>query len=1115
MGVQTRLLTATIFTLSIFFLGLEYLSYRHSQFNISQEARRTAEQIRGILMATRRVYHNQFINSGIPLTDETVGFLPAHALSKISREFSNWGESGLSFNNVSDRPRNPANMADATERAAMQYFRDNPEEEILLTKRRGEDGSHYYHYTRPIRIESYCLHCHGKRQDAPETIRNYYDTGYDYELGDLRGVMSIKIPESYFSHHFFTHFMKDIKLNLAVFTAIFLLLVFFQYRLFFLPIRKLNHGIQAIAAGNHDERISGLAGEFQQIGETVNHLAAALSENIGQRERAERQYRLLMESANDAIFVADVDTGTIIDTNQMAARLLGQPVEKIIGLHQTRLHPADKAESYRRIFQSHIQQGEGSARELHVQHRDGRLIPVEVRAAVADLGDRRVIQGFFRDISNHRQAEAELRNTVARLRENQERMYSLLASTGEAIFGLDLDGRCTFSNPACLKLLGFDDPTQMLGKNVHALIHHHRADGTPFPEEACRIHQAVNQGVAIHVDDEVFWRRDATAFQVEYRAHPIMRNDRLHGAVVTFTDITNRIAAHNALRRTSRALNTLNRCNRIVLHADHPDQLLNQICEMIVRTDGYLLAWVGLAEEGPEKRVRPVARFGLDALNKPDTSYLDGLTISWADDDLGSGPTGTAIREGRTVAIRDIHRDPDFEPWRNRAVRRRYASSLACPLKDGDHTFGALNIYSSEANAFDDEEIVLLTTLSDNIAYGLHSLKDAADKRQAEEALRASEEKLRTLLHHSPDLIVTFDRQGNILFHNRPPPDHLARPFSESARSRCRTHLCRVFDTRQPIGYQCSTETSHWWEIRLAPILQGDRVQSVMAVFTDITEQRTLQAQAIHSARLASLGELSAGVAHEINNPNNAIQFNESIISEIWRDAEPFLVKSGQEQGNLYLGGIPLEEAREAMPKLLGGVRRGAQRIATIIDNLKRMARKDTGNLEETVDILDVLESTLSILQNQIVRHTNHCTLNPVPPLPPVRGNAQQLEQVFINLVINALQALPDRDRGVEIAAKKIDADHLEVTVSDQGVGISPENLHKLTNPFFTTRTGAGGTGLGLSISKTIVQNHQGQLIFESRVGKGTRATVRLPVKNGNDRAAHRNDPPARATNPG
>ncbi len=153
-----------------------------------------------------------------------------------------------------------------------------------------------------------------------------------------------------------------------------------------------------------------------------------------------------------------------------------------------------------------------------------------------------------RDVAERRKAEADLRESEARVR-------LVLDSTGEGIYGMDTRGLCTFVNPAALHLLGFDHADEVLGRDCHAMMHHTRADGTPFPRADCRIYKALASGVDMHADDEFFFRKDGTAFPVEYRALPI--RDRVEGAVVTFSDITGRRRSEQDMRLRDRALKSI------------------------------------------------------------------------------------------------------------------------------------------------------------------------------------------------------------------------------------------------------------------------------------------------------------------------------------------------------------------------------------------------------------------------------------------------------------------------------------------------------------------------------------------------------------------------------
>ena len=133
-----------------------------------------------------------------------------------------------------------------------------------------------------------------------------------------------------------------------------------------------------------------------------------------------------------------------------------------------------------------------------------------------------------------------MRERTLELNESKEQIQLLLDSTGEAIYGLDNEGKCTFTNVACLRMLGYKEVSQFIGKNMHDLIHHTKKDGTPYPIEECCIYQAFREGKGTHVDDEVLWRADGTCFPVEYMSYPIYKDNRTIGAVVAFSDITER-----------------------------------------------------------------------------------------------------------------------------------------------------------------------------------------------------------------------------------------------------------------------------------------------------------------------------------------------------------------------------------------------------------------------------------------------------------------------------------------------------------------------------------------------------------------------------------------------
>jgi signal transduction histidine kinase len=171
--------------------------------------------------------------------------------------------------------------------------------------------------------------------------------------------------------------------------------------------------------------------------------------------------------------------------------------------------------------------------------------------------------------------------------------------------------------------------------------------------------------------------------------------------------------------------------------AEDEKEFLAEVSRMIVDVGGYRLAWIGFAQEDEKKSVRPVAQAGFE------DGYLEKADITWADTQRGRGPTGTAIRTGRSTVCKNILKDLRFAPWREEAVRRGYGSSISLPIRMAEKVVGALNIYATEPDAFDSEELNLLEELANDISYGLTALRDKVERERAEEALVKSSNKIK------------------------------------------------------------------------------------------------------------------------------------------------------------------------------------------------------------------------------------------------------------------------------------------------------------------------------------------------------------------------------------
>ncbi|HET9554411.1 MAG TPA: transporter substrate-binding domain-containing protein [Anaeromyxobacteraceae bacterium] len=281
--------------------------------------------------------------------------------------------------------------------------------------------------------------------------------------------------------------------------------------------------------------------------------------------------------------------------------------------------------------------------------------------------------------------------------------------------------------------------------------------------------------------------------------------------------------------------------------------------------------------------------------------------------------------------------------------------------------------------------------------------------------------------------------------------------------------------------------------------LVAERTASLAAEVAErqraVEELRRKQQELLQADKLAALGVLVSGVAHEINNPNGLVLLDVPAVRAAWLDAGEVLDAHRAAEGDFDVGGLPWSRMRGEIPRLLDEMQDGARRIKRIVDDLKDFARRDDAARTEPFDLNAAVAAALRLVDGTTRKATARLEVALAPGLPPARGSAQRIEQVVVNLVLNACQALPGPERGVAVATGWDAArGRLRLTVRDEGVGIPPEHLARLTEPFFTTKRDAGGTGLGLSVSAGIVEEHGGALEFASAPGQGTTVTVWLPA---------------------
>ncbi|MDJ0763385.1 MAG: 7TM diverse intracellular signaling domain-containing protein [Myxococcota bacterium] len=407
---------------------------------------------------------------------------------------------------------------------------------------------------------------------------------------------------------------------------------------------------------------------------------------------------------------------------------------------------------------------------------------------------------------------------------------------------------------------------------------------------------------------------------------------------------------------------------------------------------------------------------------------------------------------------------------------------------------------------------VLLLTLAivDRLRI-LRSEREAmsAAKASAESALSETEQKLRSIADASTaQIAITQDNRfiyANQAFinHSEMPWDQLrSTPVtdyfpSKTIESRLRAQAEAVEQGKNTYRFETQDRNGRWFEVHDSLVALDGSDALITSTF-DVTERKLAEEQMFRAEKMASLGQIIAGVAHEINNPNNFIYFNLPILEKYIDAMKPFMDESAAKNPGLKLVNMPYEMFIEDIYKLLGNMQHGSKRITSIVGDLKNYVRSSEAEDKKPESLNSVIDQVMTLVGKQVRKRVKTFEVEVEPDLPLVLMNAGKIEQVLINLVINAGQAVDKDDAWVRVNAASPDDNRrwVEVCVSDNGSGISEENQHKIFEPFFTTKSEEAGTGLGLAISQQIIDDHGGEIELQSKKGQGTTFILRFPTIN-------------------
>ena len=766
--------------------------------------------------------------------------------------------------------------------------------------------------------------------------------------------------------------------------------------------------------------------------------------------QSEERMRFVLESAADGIFITDQD-GKIEMINPAAKEIFGYSGEELKNRNISTLVPPECREKHEKGMVQ-VREGEldnsPSTLEVVGLHKDGTRLTLSITISEFMLGNNRKFTGIVRDITTKKEAEEKLRNSERQLRHAQE-----IAHLG--YWERDLDTNRIEWSEETYRIYGVD-PEEFEPKFeiLKAFVH-------PSDRELINGLKRIEEGKSNYHDEYRIIRSDGSIRDVHTRGELIRdeegRPRKLMGAIQDITD----------MKKVEEDLRASETRYRSVVEAMSEG--------VVLRLPDGTISTCNVSAE-----------------------HILGVTIDQLAGRIPIDPRWHFIHPDGSVITDDEH--PSIAPlW----TGNPFSNVLMGVHKpDGQLTWISVNsqpVFQDEA----ENPVAVVTTLT-----------DITERRRAEE----ERQRLITAIEQTIEGVVITDEEGTIQYVNSAferitgysrdeaignNPSLLKSGKQDREFFRGMWEVISKGETWEGILFNRKKDgTFYEEEMNISPISDGSgKIVNFIAVKRDITERRQAEErirlqeqQLIQADKMASLGILVSGVAHEINNPNSFITFNAPILTHIWNDAMPILKHHYEESGDFTLASLPYEKAAEAVPKLLSGISRGATRIKNIVGNLKDFVRQDQSGEFQPIQFNAVLESAVTLLSNEINKRTKHFSVEYGADLPLALGDFQKLEQVMINLISNSCQALPDLEKAVRVQTD-FDADSgtVRLTVADEGVGISPENLSKIMDPFFTTKRDSGGTGLGLSVSYSIIEEHGGKLEFSSTQGEGTTAILSLP----------------------
>ena len=844
------------------------------------------------------------------------------------------------------------------------------------------------------------------------------------------------------------------------------------------PILRNDKVVAIIGVGNKPQDYTDQ--DITVLQEFLSHILALVDRKNAEEELAKHRYHLeeLLDERTTEInqfFNLSLDLLSISDTKVHFKRLnaaweivLGYSIEELLSRQITDFIYPDDVESMLATLAELSEKNSVSKFIIRMRHKDGTYRWLEWRAA----SDGTMVYAAAHDITEQKQTNEIIAESEAKLR-------LLLESTGEAIYGIDTNGDCTFCNPACIEVLGYSHEDDLLGKNMHSLIHHSYVDGKPYPVEECDIYKAFNTGEEIRVENDVLWRSDGSCFPSEYRSHPQIVNGEIVGAVVAFADITERKLASEKIVKLSQAVETTP-TSIVITDIEGNIEYVNPAFinntgysnEEVIGKNPRILKSSIQSDEYYSKMWRTILagkawKGELCNKKKNGDLFWESATISPIHDKAGTITHLVAVKENITKR-KSAEDELTWEMNVKQALTEVYL-----PLLSNPSHFEVSGTVLDKARSLTQSEhgyTATIDPLTRNLIVHVLTNMDGEKCQVREENKKTvfpvgQDGNYPGLWGHSLNTQIPFYTnnpmehpsskgipEGHLAFHN-----FLSVPVQIDGRL---------------VGQISLANSKNPFTDRDLKAIRRLAEHYAIAIHRLQVEEMVVQAKLTAEDANRSKSIFLANMSHEIRTPMNAIlgyaqlMKRDSTLPEIFREYVTIINRSGDH-------------------------------LLELINSILEMSKIEAGRIKlepQDIDFYGMLKDMESMFRIRTSEKGLSMEVNIRSDVPRyLTADSGKVRQILMNLLSNAVKFTTKGGIVVRVC-KKAEASEMQpgmlvLEVQDTGAGIADEEIESVFEAFEQTKSGLksmGGTGLGMAISRQYARLMGGDLTVESGEGAGS-----------------------------